>query len=90
MTGHIGKRRIAIGAQIQGIPLLPGIQQAEIEHELADRRQVGVAEDHVLDIVDKHFSLLGEAQVCLPERISPGGMGQMEPRHFFQQHARPG
>ncbi|MOA19048.1 hypothetical protein D3C78_1394010 [compost metagenome] len=57
LGGHIGKRRIAIGAQIEGIPHLPGIQQAEIDHELADRGKVGVAEDYVFDIVDEHFSL---------------------------------
>ena len=63
LAGDIGKRCIAIAAQIEGIPLLRSIQQAVIEHELADCRQIGVAEDHVFDIVDKHCSLLGDAQV---------------------------
>src|SRR5271165_5103619 len=50
---------VAVAAHVKAVTLLLEIEQAVVKHELACCSRIGVTEDHIFDVVDKHWVLLG-------------------------------
>src|SRR5208337_1920175 len=57
LAGDVGERRVAVAAHLDDVASALAVEQSVVEHELARRRRIGVAEDDVFDVLNAHGSL---------------------------------